>query len=323
MQGVGETVEMARLRRMFARDEATSSSTLAPGLYARADPDFSSFLWIVPDRKGFSIEWRDAYDGAWLRGRGVVEEVAEASTDGSLHWELYLTGDFVVSVPAHAMPSEGLECYDDKALEQLLQRLWKVGPPRHAPSGTSTGKRSSRKGAASSRGKAGLAPPPPPPPPVQVELSSQTYTWSFDLALPEGMQVAEAKEWLAEAVAAASTERPSLVQRLASPDFPFVADDELEGTEEGSQTDEDAGEGESLSSRASSSNLSDGKVPTGAKKRAAAAKGGRKKGGGGGGGGGGTAKGPLSSRRSSSPSAARRKSASTSASGMVSVQVLT
>lgn len=323
-----EQFEVARLRQMFHSEPASGqpSIQIAPGLYARAAAGFESFLLVEPGSTSFCIEWHDHSSDTWLRGKGRIHEVAESEDALGVSWEMYLTGDFAVSVPEDAVPSEGLECYDGKALEQLLTSLQRL-LSRQAKPAKRKGATSSRKGAASSRtGKATAV--------VERELREQSYTWRFDLDFPEGVGSEEARAWLAESVERelVCKERTSVVRRLTSSSYPFGVseattseafghgreDEEQEGTEEGSMTDEEV---QSDTSHLSTSSVApEIKSPDSARgstppprKRANASKGSKqapnssrgKKG---------TANGapagrPLSSRRASSPSGAKRKSA--------------
>lgn len=145
---------------------------LAPGLYTRSAQKFHS--WLLVHGVDFCIEWRDGYDGAWLKGKGRIKEVAESvEPDHGIFWQLYLDGDFSVSVPEDTLPPEGLECYEHKGLEQLLNRLRRSGPPPR-PKGMPKKASSSRK-KASSRATADAGGPPPAAPLVQRELRGQSY----------------------------------------------------------------------------------------------------------------------------------------------------
>ena len=72
----------------------------------RAAAGFESFLLVEPGSTGFCIS-DDHSSDTWLRARGA-SMIAESETLWGFG-EMYLTGDFAVSVQEDAVPSEGLE----------------------------------------------------------------------------------------------------------------------------------------------------------------------------------------------------------------------
>lgn len=200
------------------------------GLYERSVGEYTSVL-LVERNLDFAIEWKDAFDGSWLRGKGRIQSVNQTSEDYDddsgtvMSWDILLRGEFVIETPAAATAgpapshSNGVDndaTHDSQALERLLASVAALAKSANGGITHRHGDPHRHEGGDSSRSGGGDAVPM-----ARHELDQQDYMWTFQLHLgPNGMDEARAHLWLADNVTRALEQNGHAAARMRSMSFP-------------------------------------------------------------------------------------------------------